>query len=60
MKDLFKSRFPYVTMDDSELNKEELKIKKQYENQYISKKNEVNQLREVHIDDKRARRKSKR
>ena len=55
MKDLFKSRFPYVTMDDSELNKEELKIKKLYENQYISKKNEVDKLRKVYKDDKRTR-----
>jgi hypothetical protein len=57
MKALFKSRFPFVELPNEELNKEQLAIKKQYND---LEKTKFNQLREVHSDDKRTRRKSER
>lgn len=56
MKELLKSRFPYVEFPDEQLSKEELVIKKQYNDLEETK---VDQLREVHSDDKRTGRKSK-
>ena len=47
MLELLKNRFPFVTLPMDELNKEQQKIKREYD-----------RLREVRVDDKRARRKS--
>ena len=46
MLELLKNRFPFVTLPMDELNKEQQKIKREYD-----------RLREVRTDDKRARRK---
>ena len=60
MKALFKNKFPYVEKDDSELNEDELKIKRIYESQYLQKETEVNQLPEIHGYDSGVRAGSKR
>lgn len=57
MKELLKSRFPFVEFPDEQLNNEELAIKKQYNDLEETK---VDQLREVHSDDERTGRKAKR
>lgn len=57
MRELFKNRFPFVEFPNEELSKEELEIKKQYNDLEETK---VDQLREVHIDDKRTGRKAER
>lgn len=41
MESLFKSKFPFVTKDDSELNQDELKIKRQYEANYKTKTKDI-------------------
>ena len=46
MLELLKNRFPFVILPMDELNKEQQKIKREYD-----------RLREIRADDKRARRK---
>jgi uncharacterized protein YueI len=59
MKALFESKFPFVLKADEELTKEEITIKKQYQDAYISKEEtKTDKLREVHVDDKRTRKRT--
>ena len=59
MKALFESKFPFVTLPNEELTKEQLEIKRQYQDAYIPKEEKTDKLREVHVDDKRAGKRTK-
>ena len=60
MKALFESKFPFVKHPDTELTKEQIIIKKQYQDAYIPKEEtKADQLREVHVNATGTRKRTK-
>ena len=52
MKDLFKSKFPFVEKEDKELTTEQLEMKRFYESTYeFVPKEEDNRLRDIPADE---------